>query len=142
MLEDRIAEKFRLRLFPLRFRSPRSPHRKTDDDGNELDGDERKLDYLERLVAAGERARWVCAADNIHNGNSILADLRRTVDAGSVWSRFSAGRSGTIRWYRAVHDRLRELGFETQILEELREVAEALEQYATDPATAVRGGSA
>ena len=59
----------------------------------------------------------------------ILADLRRTMDPDTVWSRFSVGREGTIRWYRAVYERLREVGFEASILEELRDVAEALEHY-------------
>jgi len=70
----------------------------------------------------------VCAADKIHNGNSILADLNRTLDPDTVWSRFSAGRVGTIRWYRRVHDRLREVGFDRPIMDELLEIAEGLEQ--------------
>jgi hypothetical protein len=45
-----------------------------------------------------------------------------------VWSRFSAGRVGTVRWYRRVYERLRELGFRAPIMDELRDVAEALEQ--------------
>jgi hypothetical protein len=70
----------------------------------------------------------VCAADKIHNGSSIAADLKRTLDPDTIWSRFSAGRLGTVRWYRRVYERLRELGFDASIMAELREVAEALEQ--------------
>ena len=73
----------------------------------------------------------MCAADKVHNGSSILADLRRTMDPDTVWNRFSVGRAGTIRWYRAVYERLREVGFNEPILDELREVAEALEHYST-----------
>jgi (p)ppGpp synthase/HD superfamily hydrolase len=106
--------------------------RQMDEEGIELSSEERKDDYLARLAAASERARWVCAADKIHNGSSILADLKRTLDPDTVWSRFSAGRMGTVRWYRRVYDRLRELGFDAPIMEELREVAEELEAASVD----------
>lgn len=126
MLEERIADKFGPVVLETVLMIT---HRRTDDDGNPFDPDEKKADYLARLADANERARWVCAADKIHNGASILADLRRTAFPESVWSRFSVGREGTIRWYRAVHDRLAELGFDAPIMAELRGVAEALEQY-------------
>jgi hypothetical protein len=96
----------------------------------ELSSDERKDDYLARLEHASDRARWVCAADKVHNGASILADLRRTVDPQTVWGRFNAGREGTIRWYRRVHDRLAQLGFDAPIMRELNDVATALEEWA------------
>jgi hypothetical protein len=46
-----------------------------------------------------------------------------------VWSRFNVGRLGTVRWYRRVYERLKELGFDTPIMDELHDVAERLEQY-------------
>jgi (p)ppGpp synthase/HD superfamily hydrolase len=128
MLEERIGEKFGAGVLEAVLAVT---HRRTDEDGNELDKDERKSDYLRRLEQASERARWVCAADKVHNGSSILADLRRTMDPDTVWNRFSAGRGGTIRWYRAVYERLREVGFDASILEELRDVSVALEHYST-----------
>jgi (p)ppGpp synthase/HD superfamily hydrolase len=124
MLEQRIGDKF----------GPDVLHtvlavteRQVDEEGIELSSEERKDDYLARLAAASEQARWVCAADKIHNGSSILADLNRTLDPDTVWSRFSAGRIGTVRWYRRVYDRLCELGFQGEIMDELRAVAEELE---------------
>ena len=99
-------------------------------DGSELDYGDRKKDYLERLAVAGERARWVCAADKIHNASSILADLRRTEFPESVWDRFKSGRRDTPGWYRQVHDRLAEVGFTAPIMGELRTVADELEQAA------------
>ena len=126
MLEERIGEKFGASVLETVLMVT---HRKTDEDGNELDKEEQSADYLARLAQASDAARWVCAADKIHTGSSILADLRRTVDPESVWSRFSAGKEGTIRWYRAVHDRLKALQFTTPILTELGNVTEALEQY-------------
>ena len=126
MLEERIGEKFGAEVLAAVLAVT---HRRVDEEGNELDKDERKADYLRRLVSASDTARWVCAADKVHNGSSILADLRRTLDPDTVWSRFSVGREGTIRWYRAVYERLREIGFEAPILDELRGIAEALEHY-------------
>ena len=126
MLEERIGEKFGTTVLEAVLAVT---HRRVDERGNELDRDEQKADYLRRLEHASECARWVCAADKVHNGSSILADLRRTLDPDTVWHRFSAGREGTIRWYRAVYERLKDVGFDAPILDELRDVAEALEHY-------------
>jgi (p)ppGpp synthase/HD superfamily hydrolase len=124
MLEQRIGDKFGPEVLDTVLAVT---ERQVDEEGVELSSEERKDDYLARLAAASENARWVCAADKIHNGSSILADLNRTLDPDTVWSRFNAGRLGTVRWYRRVYDRLRELGFGGAIMEELREVADELE---------------
>ncbi len=126
MLEERIGEKFGMDVLDTVLMVT---HRKVDDSGNELDRQERNEDSLLRLAEANDAARWVCAADKLHNASSILADLRRTVDPETVWGRFSVGKEGTIRWYRAVHDRLNELHFVGEILAELRNVAVALEEH-------------
>ena len=127
-LEQRIGDKFGPDVLDTVLAVTQ---RQLDEEGIELSSEERKDDYLARLAAASERARWVCAADKIHNGSSILADLKRTLDPDTVWSRFAAGRSGTARWYRRVYERLRELGFDAPIMDELREVAEELERVAS-----------
>jgi (p)ppGpp synthase/HD superfamily hydrolase len=128
MLEQRIGDKFGPEVLETVLAVT---HRQVDEEGIELSSEERKDDYLARLAAASEKARWVCAADKIHNGSSILADLDRTLDPDTVWSRFSVGRTGTVRWYRRVYDRLRELGFNAPIMDELKEVAERLEHTAS-----------
>jgi (p)ppGpp synthase/HD superfamily hydrolase len=115
MLEDRIGEKFGTDVVQSVLAVTK---RKLDDDGNELDREERNADYLARLGSAGERARWVCAADKVHNGFATLADLRRTVDPETVWSRFGGGRAATLAWYRAVYERLQESGFIAPIMTE------------------------
>jgi (p)ppGpp synthase/HD superfamily hydrolase len=125
MLEQRIGDKFGDDVLDTVLAVTQ---RQTDEEGVELSSEEKKDDYLARLAAAPERARWVCAADTIHNGSSILADLKRTLDPDTVWSRFTAGRLGTVRWYRRVFERLRELGYDAPIMAELREVAEELER--------------
>ncbi|HMH25628.1 MAG TPA: HD domain-containing protein, partial [Gemmatimonadaceae bacterium] len=95
MLEQRIGDKFGPTVLDTVLAVT---YRRNDDDGVELSGDDRKTDYLERLSGASEEARWVCAADKIHNASSIVADLRRTVDTETIWSRFGGGRAGTGRW--------------------------------------------
>jgi len=125
MLEQRIGDKFGEEVLDTVLAVTQ---RQVDEEGVELSSEERKDDYLARLAAASERARWVCAADKIHNGSSILADLKRTLDPDTVWSRFNVGRLGTVRWYRRVYERLRELGYDAPIMAELREVAEELER--------------
>lgn len=127
-LEQRMGDKFGQEVLDTVLAVTQ---RQVDEEGVELSSEERKDDYLARLAAASERARWVCAADKIHNGSSILADLKRTLDPDTVWSRFAVGRSGTARWYRRVYDRLRELGFDAPIMDELRGVAEELERVAS-----------
>jgi len=127
MLEQRIGEKFGRSVLDTVLAVT---HRRTDDDGIEMSSDDRKADFLSRLSSASENALWVCAAYKVHNANSILSDLRRTIDANSVWSRFTGGRTGRVKWYRQVLDRLDEVGFKAPIVEELRAVVTALEGQA------------
>ena len=132
MLEQRIGDKFGPAVLDTVLAVTQ---RQVDEEGIELSSEERRDDYLARLAGASDSARWVCAADKIHNGASIVADLKRTLDPDTVWSRFSAGRVGTVRWYRRVYDRLRELGFDAPIMDELRDVAEELEQLGASSPT-------
>jgi (p)ppGpp synthase/HD superfamily hydrolase len=127
MLEQRIGDKFGPKVLDTVLAVT---YRRNDDDGVELSGDDRKTDYLERLSSASEEARWVCAADKIHNASSIVADLRRTVDTETIWSRFGGGRAGTGRWYRQVYERLREVGFDAPIMAELDRTSSELQELA------------
>jgi (p)ppGpp synthase/HD superfamily hydrolase len=131
MLEQRIGDKFgRDALDTALAVTPR----RVDDDGIELSHDDRRDDYLGRLSEASESARWVCAADELHNANSVLTDLRRTIDPDSVWTRFTGGKGATIRWHRRVYDRLIELGFCGDIMRELGVAVVALEEWSDMPA--------
>jgi len=133
MLQQRIGDKFGNDVLDTVLAVT---HRRVDDDGIELSHDERRDDYLERLTFANESARWVCAADKLHNASTVLADLRRTIDPNSVWSRFTGGREATIRWYRRVYDRLHDIGFSGEIMAELERAVVGLEEY--EPAPAAR----
>jgi (p)ppGpp synthase/HD superfamily hydrolase len=125
MLEDRIAAKFGTPVLETVLAVTK---RRAADDGMEFSREEVREDYLGRLGVASEAARWVCAADKVHNAGTTLADLRRTIDADSVWGRFSGGRDGTIAWYRDVRDRLTALGFVAPIMGELSALIEELER--------------
>lgn len=124
MLEQRIGDKFGTGVLETVLAVT---HRRVDDDGVELSSDEKKSDYLKRLDTANEAALWVCAADKIHNANSILSDLRRTADPDSVWSRFNVGKAGTMNWYRDVLNRLKEIGFDQPIVAELADAVAELD---------------
>jgi (p)ppGpp synthase/HD superfamily hydrolase len=116
MLADRIAGKFGDAVLETVLAVTK---RRTDDDGLEFSREEIRADYLDRLAGASEAARWVCAADKVHNAGATLADLRRTIDADTVWGRFGGGRDGTLKWYRDVSARLHAIGFTAPILAEL-----------------------
>jgi (p)ppGpp synthase/HD superfamily hydrolase len=131
MLEQRIGDKFGATVLETVLAIT---YRRHDDDGVELSTEDRKADYLSRLSDAGEEARWVCAADKVHNAASIVSDLRRTIDPETVWNRFSGGRAATARWYRQVYERLREVGFNAPIMGELDEISSELLKLAGDSA--------
>lgn len=119
MLEERIAAKFGDGVLDTVLSVTK---RRVDADGVEFSREDVRVDYLERLAAASDAARWVCAADKVHNAGATLADLRRTIDADTVWGRFGGGRDGTLQWYRDVAARLHAIGFTAPILAELDEL--------------------
>lgn len=127
MLEQRIGDKFGASVLDTVLAVT---YRRLDDEGVELSTEDRKADYLDRLSAASEEARWVCAADKVHNASSIIADLRRTIDPETVWNRFGSGKAATASWYRRVYERLREVGFNAPIMTELDTVSGELQKLA------------
>ena len=112
--------------------------RRIDDDGVEMSKDDVKDDYLARLAGANVGARWVCAAHNLHNAGTILADLRRTIEPTTVWSRGGMGRDSMLHWYRAVHERLLVVGFDAPIMGELGVMVADLDAAPAGDAPAVR----
>ena len=123
-LERRIADKFGREVLD----TARSVvQRRFDDDGIELSLDERRDDQLSRLAEAPEAALWVAAAHALHNAATLHSDLLRTVDPGTVWSRFHAGRRATLQWYRRLVDTLRARPGVAAIVPELSAVVDALE---------------
>jgi (p)ppGpp synthase/HD superfamily hydrolase len=66
----------------------------------------RKERFIERLASAPYSVRLIVAADKLHNVRSVLADYRRLHQ--DLWSRFTGGKDGTLWFYRAVGDTLRQ----------------------------------
>lgn len=127
MMDQRIAGKFGAQPLAIALAVI---ERRVDDDGIELSPDERRDDVLARLADASDEARWVCAAHVLHNAGTLLADLRRTIDPGTVWTRFAGGPTDTVRVYRRIVDRLFEIGFVAEIMRELESVVSSLEATA------------
>jgi (p)ppGpp synthase/HD superfamily hydrolase len=116
MLDQRIAEKFGSEILEAILSvTPRV----NDETGVEFTHEERRDDLLARLGDAGDTARWIVAADALHEASTALADLRRTIDPGAVWRSLPLGRQGTPRWYGRLRDRLVSLGFAAPIMNEL-----------------------
>lgn len=110
--------------------------RRADEDGIELSAEERREDLLQRLADAPERARWVVAADVLHEAGTLLAELRRTEFPESVWGR--GPRDQGLEWLRRVYQRLSEVGFTAPIMTELGNLVEELDRHwrAVSPAPA------
>lgn len=123
MLEQRIGQKFGSEV--LASVVSITLHR-VDESGVDFSHDERREDLLERLDRADEPARWVLTAGALHSVGATLANLRRTIDADSVWSQLPLGKEGTARWYRSLCDRLRAIGFDAPIVDELSRAVDEL----------------
>lgn len=63
---------------------------------------ERKEAYLRHLETAAAEVLLVSACDKLHNARSIVTDQRAI--GNSMFSRFNAGKEGTLWYYRALAD--------------------------------------
>jgi len=66
---------------------------------------ERKTAYLKHLETANASVLLVAASDKLHNARCILRDFRQLGD--ELWQRFSAGKEGSLWYYRALAEILR-----------------------------------
>lgn len=87
----------------------------------------RKQAYVTRLRDASASIRLVSASDKLDNVRSLLADYR--VHGESLWDHFRGGRKGTLWYYRAVVDTLKQVGT-NPLVEELDRVVVQLERLA------------
>jgi (p)ppGpp synthase/HD superfamily hydrolase len=123
VLQSRIGEKFGDRVLDIALVAT---ERRTTEDGLELSADERREDWLDRLAGASPEGRMVSAAEALHGAGTLLADLRRTVDASSVWTRVPGGRARALQLYQRLCDRLSGLDPQAPILDELRTIVRDL----------------
>lgn len=87
----------------------------------------RKEAYLAHLADASPSVRLVSASDKLHNARTILADLR--VHGPALWGRFTAGRDGSLWYYRALVQAFEAQG-RTPLVDELDRTVSAIEALA------------
>lgn len=87
----------------------------------------RKERYIAHLAHASPSVVLVSAADKLHNATEILSHYRSIGD--QLWSRFdpSAGKAGTIGYYRGLVDAYRKLGWHPNLVRDLDEVVKQIE---------------
>lgn len=79
----------------------------------------RKEAHITRIPEAPLAARLIIAADKLHNLQSMLRCYSPLDDAG-YWAQFNGGRDGTLWYYSAMGDALRQ-GWDHPILNEVEE---------------------
>ena len=118
-----------------------------DPDGRKPAWAERKRRYLGHLPYAPVSGLLVSASDKLYNVRTILADLLS--EGESVFGRFTAGREGTLQYYRLLSDAYRQAARERpevarrprllQLFAELERTVSRLEEAAGLSSDAVRG---
>ena len=77
----------------------------SDSDGDtKADWQIRKDSYIAGIAGKSDDAALVIACDKLHNATSILVDLQ--MQGPDVFDRFTAGREGTLWYYRQIADHL------------------------------------
>jgi (p)ppGpp synthase/HD superfamily hydrolase len=90
----------------------------------------RKESHIARLRDASPSVRLVVAADKLHNALSLQREHRRRGE--SLWGFFHGGRDGTLWYYRAVVDVLKQAEL-NPLVEELDRAVEELQLFAIRP---------
>jgi len=90
---------------------------------------QRKEAHIARLREASASVRLVVAADKLHNAGSLVREYRRRGE--SLWASFHGGRDGTLWYYRAMADVLKQAAA-TPIVEELDRTLEDLRSLVAD----------
>ena len=88
---------------------------------------ERKEKYIAHLRTASASTRLVSASDKLHNSRAIVHNLRE--EGEEVWSRFKAGKEGSLWYYRALVTAFREHG-RSELVDELDRVVTEMEALA------------
>lgn len=87
----------------------------------------RKEAYLAHLANASGSVRLVSASDKLHNARSILSDLR--VHGSALWPRFTAGKEGSLWYYRSLVQVFAPHG-RTPLVDEIGRTVAAIEELA------------
>jgi (p)ppGpp synthase/HD superfamily hydrolase len=86
---------------------------------------ERKENYIDHLSEASDSALLVSLADKLHNAHAILRDFRAHGD--KLWQRFNAKDPDDHLWYYQSLFKVYKKRIQNWMVEELREVIDALE---------------
>ncbi len=89
---------------------------------------QRKIAYVAHLSTATASVRLVSASDKLHNARSILLDLR--AHGPALWSRFTAGREGSLWYYRSLVQAFAAHG-STPLVDELERTVSTIEALAS-----------
>ena len=91
----------------------------------------RKETYLAHLQTATPEVLRVSLADKLHNARAVMSDLGLHGDG--LWSRFNAGKSEQLWYYRGLADAFLKVR-PGQMADELDRVVTAIEKLASEPA--------
>jgi HD domain-containing protein len=119
MLRNRVGEKFGAHVLDIALTAS---ERRSSERGTELSAEERRNEWLDRLGRASPEGRMLAAAEALHGAGTLLADLRRTMDTSTVWTRVLGGRDKALETYQRLCDRLSALDPGAAILDELRTI--------------------
>lgn len=89
----------------------------------------RKRKYIAAIPAKPPQAIIVSMADKLHNARSILEDYRAI--GAPLWPRFTAGRDGTLWYYRAMVDAFESFGHD-RLWGELKRTVSELENLVNE----------
>lgn len=89
---------------------------------------ERKETYLAHICEASPSIRLVSMSDKLHNARCIVADYRLVGEA--LWSRFNAGKEGTLWYYRSLVTAFRSADASHALVQELDRVVSEIETLA------------
>ncbi len=88
----------------------------------------RKEAYIAHLAEASPAVLRVSCADKLHNARAIMVDLR--THGGRLWQRFTAGRDGTLWYYRALVSAFEAAGAPVTLVDELGRIVQQIEDRA------------
>lgn len=88
----------------------------------------RKEAYIARLPGESASIRLVSAADKLHNARSVLREYRRQGE--SLWNCFRGGREGSLWYYRAVVEALKQAD-NNPLVQELDRTVSEIERFSS-----------
>lgn len=86
----------------------------------------RKKKYIAHISKASKSVCLVSACDKLHNAGSILRDYQ--VIGEKLWSRFTAGKKGTLWYYRELVIAFRKAKTHKPLIDELDRVVSQIEK--------------